>query len=45
VATAPEKYAVEISRIIRDEMESAFELEVPLVVDTGWGKNWMEAQH
>lgn len=45
VATAPERYAVEISGIIRDEMESAFEMSIPMVVDTGWGRNWMEAQH
>jgi DNA polymerase-1 len=45
VAEAPEVSADEVSGIIRDEMESAFELDVPLVVDTGSGSNWMKAQH
>ncbi|NOQ21883.1 MAG: DNA polymerase I [Candidatus Aegiribacteria sp.] len=45
VATAPEESSDEVSRIIRDEMESAYELAVPLVVDTGSGRNWLEAQH
>ncbi len=45
VATAPESSAKDVSIIIRDEMESAYELTVPLVVDTGIGKNWLEAQH
>jgi DNA polymerase-1 len=29
---------------VREEMESVAELEVPLVVDVGVGKNWMEAK-
>jgi DNA polymerase-1 len=29
--------------VIRREMESAFELRVPLKVDMGHGKNWLEA--
>ncbi len=45
VATASESAADEVTRIISDEMESAFELDVPLVVDTGKGKNWLEAGH
>ena len=36
-----EKEAVE--RIVSHEMEHAFELRVPLVADTGWGTNWLEA--
>ena len=45
VATAPASSAEEVAGMIRDEMESAYELAVPLVVDTGIGKNWLEAQH
>ncbi len=45
VATAPASSAEEVSNIIRDEMESAYELAVPLIVDTGIGRNWLEAQH
>jgi DNA polymerase I len=29
---------------VREEMESVAELAVPLVVDVGVGKNWMEAK-
>ncbi len=29
--------------LIRDEMENALELDVPLVVDIGIGNNWAEA--
>ena len=29
--------------IIKDEMENAFKLSVPLTVDLGEGKNWLEA--
>ena len=32
-----------LSRIVKTEMENALELEVPLVVDLGLGKNWLEA--
>ncbi|MDP8286745.1 MAG: DNA polymerase I, partial [Candidatus Electryonea clarkiae] len=27
----------------KDKMETAMKLSVPLIVDTGWGKNWLEA--
>ncbi len=33
----------EVSSIIRHEMENALSLRVPLKVDMGWGKNWLEA--
>ena len=32
-----------VSELIRSEMESAYELAVPLVVDLGLGQNWLEA--
>ena len=33
----------ELSSIIKDEMESAFELSIPLVVDMDKGDNWLDA--
>ena len=32
-----------IQPMIKHEMETAFVLDVPLVVDLGMGKNWLEA--
>jgi len=29
--------------LVREHMEAAWELEVPLVVECGWGKDWLEA--
>jgi DNA polymerase-1 len=33
----------EMERLIREEMENAWILSVPLTVDLGVGKNWLEA--
>ncbi len=35
--------ADELKALVRDRMEGAFPLAVPLVVDMGMGKNWLEA--
>src|SRR5439155_18159762 len=35
--------AEEAAKLVTDEMESAYELAVPLRVDVGWGPNWAEA--
>ena len=32
-----------IEQIVREEMEGAAELSIPLVVECGVGKNWLEA--
>ena len=32
-----------VERIVLDEMQNAFPMEVPLVADCGWGNNWLEA--
>lgn len=32
-----------VESIVREEMEGAFSLDVPLTVDCGWGRNWLEA--
>jgi DNA polymerase-1 len=32
-----------VSDLIRSEMENAYQLQVPLVVDIGLGNNWLEA--
>ena len=32
-----------LSKIVKTEMENALNIEVPLVVDLGIGKNWLEA--
>jgi DNA polymerase-1 len=41
---APEKEAERVREAVRSEMESVYKLSVPLVVDTGVGRNWMEAK-
>ncbi len=33
----------EVKRVVKDEMEGAMELKVPIVVDLGVGRNWLEA--
>jgi DNA polymerase-1 len=37
--------AEEAMKIVRAEMEGAAQLSVPLVVDIGLGKNWLDAKH
>lgn len=33
----------QVERIVMEEMEKAFQMQVPLVADSGWGANWQEA--
>ena len=32
-----------VEHIVLEEMQNAFEMKVPLVADSGFGKNWLEA--
>ena len=32
-----------VERIVIEEMQAAYPLNVPLVADAGWGNNWLEA--
>ena len=32
-----------VERIVLEEMQNAYPLDVPLVADCGWGANWLEA--
>jgi DNA polymerase-1 len=43
VFEAPKGEVEEAKKLIVKEMEGAMELKVPLKVDVGVGKNWLEA--
>jgi DNA polymerase-1 len=32
-----------VEKIVLEEMQNAFQMQVPLVADSGWGTNWLEA--
>jgi DNA polymerase-1 len=32
-----------VESIVIEEMQNAYQLRVPLVADSGWGSNWLEA--
>ena len=32
-----------VEQIVVEEMQNAYQLDVPLVADAGWGNNWLEA--
>ena len=44
VLETPSSQAVEVSELVRDKMENAVQLKVPLTVDVGVGQNWKEAK-
>jgi DNA polymerase-1 len=43
VFEVPEAQTQKAASLVSGIMERVMELEVPLVVDVGWGKNWAEA--
>jgi DNA polymerase-1 len=44
VFEAPEGEAGAVAELVRDFMERAYPLNVPLTVDVGIGKNWKDAK-
>jgi hypothetical protein len=32
-----------VQKIVIEEMENAYHMQVPLRADCGWGSNWLEA--
>ena len=32
-----------LQKIVVEEMQAACQMRVPLIADTGWGSNWLEA--
>ncbi|MGH9173842.1 MAG: DNA polymerase, partial [Vicinamibacterales bacterium] len=44
VFETPKKDAASLITLIRDEMPTAMELNVPLVVDVRIGENWLDAE-
>ena len=45
VRSAERERAEEIAALVRDRMQSAAELKVPLTVDVGIGENWKDAKN
>ena len=44
VFEAPQEHVASLVQIVRDEMQSAMTLDVPLVVDVAVGDNWLETE-
>ncbi len=44
ILEAPENEAQKAAEILKEEMENAVKLSVPLTSDTGIGKNWLDAK-
>lgn len=41
-SVVPEEHT-KVESIVMEEMQNAFQMQVPLIADSGWGKNWLEA--
>ena len=41
--SVPEEEKELVEKIVIEEMEHAYQMQVPLKADFGWGKNWLEA--
>jgi DNA polymerase-1 len=44
VFETPEKHVEAEAAMVREEMQNAMKLTVPLKVEVGWGKNWQEGK-
>jgi DNA polymerase-1 len=44
VLESPPKETEAVRKLVKKEMEGVSELRVPLVVETGTGKNWRDAK-
>ncbi|MDZ4800752.1 MAG: DNA polymerase I [Bryobacteraceae bacterium] len=44
VLESPPDEVVEVRRLVKQEMESVYSLQIPLLVDTGVGTNWRDAK-
>jgi len=45
VLESPPEEIGEVMALVREQMEGAAQLQVPLVVDIGTGPNWLDAKH
>ncbi|MBQ2534967.1 MAG: DNA polymerase I [Prevotella sp.] len=41
--SVPQNEREQVEKIVKEEMQNACHLAVPLIADGGWGKNWLEA--
>lgn len=41
--SVPQNEREQVERIVKEEMQNACHLAVPLIADGGWGNNWLEA--
>lgn len=41
--SVPPEEREQLQRLVIDEMQGAFKMSVPLIADSGWGANWLEA--